>query len=130
MTFQSHVTRREPIRTTCEVESRDPQHSYKYKWHCNIVSFILICSPLQLQQSTSSTMVRTRRGNHRAPSASPTCDHCGSTGHIAAVCSRTIYAPDLPSLRCPHCVRTVRSGWSNEPNDHEVLIVLDPCLAH
>ncbi|KAL5270184.1 hypothetical protein ACHWQZ_G001049 [Mnemiopsis leidyi] len=37
---------------------------------------------------------------------------------------------DLPSATCRRCVRTVRSGWSNEPDDHQVVIIVDPCDIH
>ena len=50
------------------------------------------------------------------PIPPPTCSHCGVRGHINTVCPRSSYSPDIPALTCTHCIRTVRSGQSNEPD--------------
>jgi len=75
-------------------------------------------------------MVRTRRNNSTA-ATSPTCDHCSSSGHVAAICPRSTYPPEsIPSLNCRHCVRYCRSGYRDEPENHQIVMFIDPCSAH
>ena len=73
----------------------------------------------------------TRRGTrHSRPTPPPTCLHCGAQGHIATVCPRTTYLPDIPALKCTHCIRTIRSGTSSEPVSTQIVVIIDPCIAH
>ena len=73
----------------------------------------------------------TRRGTrHSAAAPTPTCLHCGASGHIATICPRTTYTPDPPSLTCNNCIRTCRSGWSDEPDGHQMIVIVDPCQIH
>ena len=64
------------------------------------------------------------------PNPPPTCSHCGVRGHISTVCPRSSYSPDIPALSCPHCIRTVRSGQSNEPDGTQIVVIIDPCSGH
>ena len=64
------------------------------------------------------------------PTPPPTCSHCGARGHINTVCPRSSYSPDIPALTCPHCIRTVRSGQSNEPDGTHIVVTIDPCSTH
>ena len=75
-------------------------------------------------------MTRTRRGQTPAQQPPPKCDHCDSVGHISTICPRTNYLPQLPAASCTHCIRTVRSGWADEPDAHQIILTLDPCYAH
>ena len=73
----------------------------------------------------------TRRGTrHSAAAPIPKCLHSGASGHIATICPRTTYTPTPPSLTCNHCIRTCRSGWSDEPEGHQMIVVVDPCQTH
>ena len=74
----------------------------------------------------------TRRGTrYSRPTPAPKCAHCASTGHVATSCPRTSYnAPSLPSLKCSSCVLVARSGYSDEPLTHQIILTIDPCLAH
>ena len=75
-------------------------------------------------------MTRTRRGQTPVQQPPPKCDHCGSVGHISTIWPRTNYLPQLPAASCTHCIRTVRSGWADEPDAHQIILTLDPCSAH
>ena len=35
-----------------------------------------------------------------------------------------------PSLNCRHCVRYCRSGYRDEPENHQIVMFIDPCSAH
>ena len=74
----------------------------------------------------------TRRGTrYSRPTPAPKCAHCASTGHVATSCPRTSYnAPSLLSLKCSSCVLVARSGYSDEPLTHQIILTIDPCLAH
>ncbi|XP_063688224.1 uncharacterized protein LOC134821413 [Bolinopsis microptera] len=64
------------------------------------------------------------------PIPPPTCSHCGARGHINTVCPRSSYSPVIPALTCPHCIRTVRSRQSNEPDGTQIVVTIDPCDTH
>ena len=74
--------------------------------------------------------MRTRRNRYTAPTPAPKCDHCGSTGHISSICSRRTYSPDLPSLTCTACIRTVRSAYREDPDYLQIIVHIDPCSLH
>ena len=75
--------------------------------------------------------MRTRRGTRLTPPVPPpSCDHCGTPGHVSAICPRTSYREDLPSLTCSACIRTVRSSFNDDPDDQQIVVHIDPCSSH
>ena len=73
----------------------------------------------------------TRSGrNLTANPPPPTCKHCGEPGHISTICPRSTYNPDNPALTCRNCIRTIRSGYSDEPSGHDMVAVIGACNVH
>ena len=70
----------------------------------------------------------TRSGRNRT-TTSPSCQHCGRTGHTENICPKDDYSPDVPALTSTQCVRrfvTATGGISQ----FQMVCAIDPCAAH
>ena len=85
---------------------------------------------LRFHFPVSSMIVRTRTQRYTPLPSTPKCLHCGIRGHIAAICPRTAYDGNAPFLSCDHCVKNIRSGWSDEPEIRQVVVFIKPCDDH
>ena len=70
----------------------------------------------------------TRSGRSRT-TTSPSCQHCGRTGHTANICPRDDYSPDVPALTCTQCVRRVVTATGGI-SQFQMVCTIDPCAAH
>ena len=70
----------------------------------------------------------TRSGRNRT-TTSPSCQHCGRTGHTANICPRDDYSPDVPALTCTQCVRSVTTATGGI-SQFQMVCTIDPCAAH
>ena len=57
------------------------------------------------------------------------CTHCGRDGHSSNICPRDDYSPDLPSLTCSQCVRTVGTARGGD-NTNQIYVGIQPCSLH
>ena len=80
---------------------------------------------------SSSTMVGTRRNpRSTAPSPPPMCQHCGLTGHISDLCSRSHYSSSMPAFSCSNCLKEIVSCNSSDPARFDVSVRIINCAAH
>ena len=81
--------------------------------------------------STSSTMVGTRRNpNSRPRTPPPICQHCGTRGHVSDLCSRTHYTSTMPTFSCSNCLKEIVSCNSTDPVRFDVSVRIINCSEH
>ena len=81
--------------------------------------------------STSSTMVGTRRNpNSRPRTPPPICQHCGTRGHVSDLCSRTHYTSTMPAFSCSNCLKEIVSCNSTDPVRFDVSVRIINCSEH
>ena len=88
---------------------------YIRRMPASFLSFVQQLVLQYLQHSFLKLNMVTRRGTHHScPAPPPTCDNCGTQGHISTFSPRSTYFPYVPPLACTQCIQSVRSGRINE----------------